>query len=338
VLLPLLLGLAAQAAPANQPAPAPLAARVERAAASPWASLQRDLTSIAALPVGELGVAVVDPASGQSASVNGDRPFPMASTVKVAIAATYLADVDQGRRNLADLIPLDERLRLRAEGINQFAPHPGVVLSAANLIELMLTRSDNTATDVLLQRLGGPPAIEAWLVRNRIAGLRVDRTIGQQLLDRIGATPAPGQTAAEAMRAFEPVAPGSVDPADAEHDEAMARFDRDVRDTATPLGFAELLRRLDRGDLLKPASRTFLLEVMGRCLTGANRIKGNLPAGTLVRHKTGTWNTVTNDVGIVTLPDGRRLIVVAFASGGSNRAALIARAARAAFDAFVPSR
>ncbi|MCA1654270.1 MAG: class A beta-lactamase-related serine hydrolase, partial [Sphingomonadales bacterium] len=111
-------------------------------------------------------------------------------------------------------------------------------------------------------------------------------------------------------------------------------FDRDPRDTATPLGYAEFLRRLYGTSLLKPASRDFLFSVMRRCLTGSNRIKGLLPPGTPVEHKTGTLAGITDDVGFISLSDGRRVIVAAFARGGSNRPTLIARAARAVYDAF----
>ena len=334
---------------AFQATPAPMAvlqpAPLYRApyAASPTASiadLQRRLEAIAAVPAGDVGISAIDLSTGRQLSVNGARAFPMASTVKVAIAATYMAEVDAGHRTLATMIPVDYRLRLRADGITAFAPHDGVSLSAANLIELMLTRSDNTATDVLLADLGGPGTVEKWLELNHVTGLRVDRTIAQLLIARRGVRVASGSTEAEALRRWEPVTPGSVSENDDERvTGSMLTFDQDPRDTATPDGFAIFLKRLYRGELIKPASRDFLFDVMRRCITGSNRIKGLLPAGTTVEHKTGTFATITDDVGYVTLPDGRRIIVTVFTRGGNGpRASIIARASRAIYDSFAATR
>lgn len=312
-------------------------------AASPTASiadLQRRLEEIAAVLAGDVGISAIDLSTGGQVSVHGSRAFPMASTVKVAIAATYMAEIDAGHRTLATIIPVDYRLRLRADGITAFAPHDGVSLSAANLIELMLTRSDNTATDVLLADLGGPETVEKWLELNHLTGMRVDRTIAQLLLARRGARVAKNSTEAEALRRWEPVTPGSVGENDDERvTGSMLTFDQDPRDTATPDGFAIFLKRLYRGELIKPASRDFLFDVMRRCITGSNRIKGLLPAGTTVEHKTGTFATITDDVGFVTLPDGRRIVVTVFTRGGNGpRASIIARASRAIYDSFAATR
>jgi len=74
---------------------------------------------------------------------------------------------------------------------------------------------------------------------------------------------------------------------------------------------------------------------MAQCQTGRNRMKSLLPTGTLVQHKTGTLNGLTDDVGFITLPDGRRIAVAFFARGGSDRPRTIAAAARAVYDGFV---
>src|SRR5215218_7211147 len=112
-------------------------------------SLERQLGFMVAAAPGDVGVAALDLKSGELVSVNGDRPFPMASTVKVAIAANYLAHVEHGNRSLDDTI--NGR-------------------SAARLMEAMLIHSDNGATDLLLRDLGGPSTVQAWLSQNGIAG------------------------------------------------------------------------------------------------------------------------------------------------------------------------
>ena len=111
----------------------------------------------------EVGVAALDLNTGETVSIKGNTPFPMASTVKVAVAALYLAQVDHGRRTLDDTIS---------------------GASARSLMKRMLVHSDNRATDILIADLGGPRAVDAWLRENGISGVRVDRNIAQLLRDK----------------------------------------------------------------------------------------------------------------------------------------------------------
>ena len=246
------------------------------AASSPdMVSVERQLAYLVGSRSGEYGIAALDLSNGRSVSINGDEPFPLASTIKLAVAGAYLAQVDHGRRSL------DDRIGSR---------------SAAQLIEVMLTRSDNAATDVLIRNLGGPGRVQEWLNLNNLPGIRIDRTIAQLL---------------GAKRDL---------------------FDR--RDSGSPLAMIAFLRQLDRGNMLKPQSRAYLLAAMGRCITGRNRMKALLPTGTRVEHKTGTLNGLTGDVGFITMPDGRRLAVAFFARGGSDRPRTIAEAAKAIYDGF----
>ena len=134
------------------------------AASSPGlVSLEQQINSLVAGKSSDVGIAALDLTTGQSLSIKGDTPFPMASTVKVAIAALYLAQVDHGRRSLDDTI----------NGV-----------SARALMRRMLIHSDNRATDILLSDLGGPGAVHDWLQQNGVRGLRVDRTIAQLLADK----------------------------------------------------------------------------------------------------------------------------------------------------------
>ena len=294
------------------------------------ASLAQQLEAVAAVPTGRVGIAAIDIATGREVEVHGVDAFPMASVIKVAVAATYLAEVDAGRLSLAKTITLDESIRSGSDGIGKLMPHPGVTLSAANLIELMLTVSDNTATDMLIADLGGIRAVQRWLGRNRVAGVRIDREIARLVLDNLGLPMLPGKTAAQTLWASDPLTVEA-------RAVAVASFDIDPRDTASPLAIARFLARLDKGELLKPASRTFLLDVMARCRTGTDRIPAGVPAGTPVAHKTGTLAGISNDVGIVTLPDKRRIAIAVFTRGmaeGPARAKVIADATRAVFDAY----
>lgn len=238
--------------------------------------LETNLNSIADSSPGNIGIAALDLRTGEMVAVHGDEAFPMASTVKIAVAANYLAQVEFGRRSL------DERIGGR---------------TASQLMHAMITRSDNHATDLLIRNLGGPDRIHEWLEQRNITGMRIDRNIAQLL--------------------------------------AAKRDLWDVRDSSTPKAMVELLRRLDNGTLLRPWSRAYLLGLMSQCITGRNRMRAMLPAGTRVEHKTGTLSGYSSDVGFITLPDGRRLAVAFFARATNNRPRTIAAAARAVYDGFV---
>ena len=134
------------------------------AASSPgMLTLEQQISSMVANKSADVGIAALDLNSGESIAVKGDTPFPMVSTVKVAVAALYLAQVDHGRRSLDDTI----------NGV-----------PARRLMARMLIHSDNVATDILLKDLGGPRALHDWLQDNGVTGLRVDRTIAQLLSDK----------------------------------------------------------------------------------------------------------------------------------------------------------
>jgi beta-lactamase class A len=245
------------------------------AASSPnLASLEQRLSAMVAGSSADVGIAALDLTTGETVSIKGATPCPMASTVKVAVAALYLSQVDHGRRSLDDTIS-------------------GV--SARSLMKRMLIHSDNRATDMLIRDLGGPTAIHNWLQQNGVSGLRVDRTIAQLL---------------------------------------SARRDLwDRRDSSTPTAMVDFLKRIYRAELIRPASRDYLLDLMAQCQTGKNRMKALLP-GVPVEHKTGTLDGLTDDVGFITMPDGHRIAVAIFARGGTNRPRTIAEAARAIYDGF----
>jgi len=110
---------------------------------------------------------------------------------------------------------------------------------------------------------------------------------------------------------------------------------------ATPDSAVKLLALLQEKKALSDASRTMLLNWMTQSVPGAKRIKGSLPPNTLVAHKTGTSDTLngltaaTNDIGIITLPDGRHIAIAVFVSDSraddATRDLAIATAARDIF-------
>lgn len=254
-----------------------LAFVAQPAAAASSASLtelEQQLSTLVAGKSADVGVAALDLNTGETVSIKGDTPFPMASTVKVAIAALYLAQVDAGQHSLNETI--------------NGTP-------VRTVMYRMLVYSDNRAADTMFRAVGGPRAVHDWLRDNGITGVRVDRTIAQLLSDK--------------------------------------RDLWDRRDSSTPIAMVNLLKRIYTAELIKPASRNYLLDLMAQCQTGKNRMKALLP-GVPVEHKTGTLNGLSDDVGFITLPDGRRVVVAIFARGGADRPRTIAETARTIYDGF----
>lgn len=262
------------------------------------------LAQLAAASQGRIGVAAVDLSSGRGVSVMGDQPFPLASTGKIAIVATFLEGVDQGRYKLTDRYPLMMPVP-SARFSSTVAPvRPGAMLSAEQLIELAITRSDNHATDALLAAIGGPQVVTRWLRRNGIGGIRLDRDIATMVRDD-----------------------GEIDPA--------RRID--LRDSTTPQAMAVLLAGLYQGQWLSPSSREVLLGAMSRCRTGVHRMRAALPSEAMVGHKTGTLSNTSSDVGIIRSNDGRTIAVAIYVTGQGGRPGRdqrIATITRAIYDGY----
>jgi len=281
--------------------------------------------------VGRIGVAAQEIGSGESITINGDESFVMASTYKVAIATTLLDRVDKGEVKLTDLVDLSQETMVAGDGaISGNFVHPGIKLSVANLIEPMITESDNTATDACLKLAGGPEAVTKMMRSIGITGLRVDRYTSEILRDFYGLPD----------KAYASVLAESIakDPTlAARQPDRNLKFEKeDPRDHSTPNAMLELLLAIDSGKALSVKSREFLLATMLRTRTGAGRLKGLLPKGTPVAHKTGTVGGVANDVGYITLPDGRRFAIAVFTNSSTtpeaSRDRAIAEVTRALYD------
>ena len=147
------------------------------------AGFEARLANPANAPAGRNGGAAVDLSTGHGISVMGDQPFPLASTGKVAIVATFLDGVDQGRFSLSDRYPLMVPVPSRKFSTEKAPVRAGAMLSAEQLIELAITRSDNHATDALLAAIGGPQAVTRWLRKSGITGIRLDRDIATMVRD-----------------------------------------------------------------------------------------------------------------------------------------------------------
>lgn len=253
---------------------------------------------------GRIGVAAVDLATGEQIMVLGDQPFPMASTSKIAVAATFLEMVEQGRYSLASEFPLLLPERSARFSSAKAPVRPGQYMPAIDLIEIMITRSSNPATDALLAAVGGPSAVNDWVRRQGIQNFSINRDIATLVRDD-----------------------GEFNPA----------HHIDKRDAATPRAMAQLLAGLYRGDFLSDESRRVLLGAMSRTVTGKRRIPAHIPLEARVSHKTGSLNNTSSDVGIIECPDGRAIAVAIYVTGQGTKLAReerIGAIARALYDGF----
>jgi beta-lactamase class A len=258
------------------------------------------LQAIAAPAGGAVGFAALDLASGRTLGLNERQVFPTQSVFKFPIAIEVLRQVDARKLALDRAVTLD-RSDARGGVANAFAV-PGRA-TIRQLLDAMVVRSDNVACDKLLALVGGPRAVDA-----RMRALGIDGI---------------------AIR-FSELEMGS------------GKGDN----SATPAAMVALLAKLARGQLgLSPGAAKLLDELLLNVATGPRRIKGGLPPGTPVAHKTGTSGTrdgktdATNDVGLVTLPNGNRVAVAVFVSASpadeATRERTIAGLARVAYDTFI---
>lgn len=266
--------------------------------------LAQQIAQLAEASRGRIGVAAVDLVTGEEVAVLGDQRFPMASTSKVAIAATFLEGVDQGRFSLNTQYPLMIPVPSKPFSSTVAPVKPGEYHSARELMELMLTRSSNTATDALLKAVGGPRVVNDWARRAGIQNFNLTRDIATLVRDD-----------------------GEFNPAN----------HVDVRDSVTPRDMARLLQGLYQGKWLSASSRNLLIGTMEKCRTGVRRIRGQLPDGVTVAHKTGSLNNTSSDIGIITGPDGHAIAVAIYVTGQGTRTARedrIALIARALYDGY----
>lgn len=246
---------------------------------------------------GRLGVAALDTGSGKRVEHRGDERFAMCSTFKVLAAAAILKRADAGE------LTLEDRVSYGAADLLEYAPVTREhvkegAMSIGELCAAALEYSDNTAANLLLQKIGGPAGLTQFV---RAFGDETTR------LDRI-----------------EP--------------QLNTALPADERDTTTPSAMLTTLRALLLGDTLSVRSRAQLEDWMVRNTTGAALIRAGVPADWRVGDKTGRGDHgVVNDIAIIR-PPGRAPILLAiyFAESSAaveTRTAVIAEATRAALDA-----
>lgn len=273
---------------------------------APDAELQKQFEEIAKEANGKVGVQAVLIETGQSASLNAKDRFAMQSVYKLPIAMAALKQVAGGQIDLEEKIGVREEDFVRP-GVNSPLrdknPNGGE-FTVRELIRLSVSESDGTASDVTMRLAGNSRGVMAYLDEIGISGMMVQNT------------------EKEIFAA----------------DKWQVQYDN----WATPEAAVALLTALHGGRGTTPDHREMLLEFMYDSPTGPDRLKGLLPLGTPVAHKTGTSGirdgvvVATNDIGIITLPNGKRIAIAVFVGDSKaderTREGVIAKVAKAVWD------
>ena len=310
-----------------------------RAEAQAPSRLEQELARIEPLSGGQLGVAALHLESGRTFFYKADDQYPMASTYKVPMAVQAFTLAEQSKLDLDRMIAWDTTdLHLGSEAFLLFRK-PGFAMSVRNLIETMLILSENNSTDLVLKLDGGGEAVTKRLRDAGITGIRVDRPTAEIIAHPYGITDI--WTNGKFDRSKWERQFGAL--SKARQDSAAYYYPLDPRDQTSPRAMLTVLTKLWKGELLNKENTAYMLDIMYRCETGLNRIKGMLPPGTKVAHKTGTYPGTTNDVGIIDLPDGTHLAIAVYVKKsakieGRDLEATIAHASRSVYDAFLYGR
>jgi beta-lactamase class A len=285
-------------------------------------SLQKQIAAIAKNARGIVGVSCALPGTELNCDLNAHNHSPMQSMYKLPLALTalHLAEMgkllpDQRLGESTDVI-LNRKVRFLPTDIirNSYSPltdrYPkaDVDVTLREIVQLAVGESDNGAEEILVRLVGGPLAVESYMHSLGITAIQV--RYSERDLDR---------------------------------DE-----DLQYQDWIEPTAAVELLELLVKNSPVSPATNAFLLQTMAGSQTGLKQLRAGLPQGTVLAHKTGHSGThggitaATNDIGLVTLPDGRRLAVVVFVTDSraneATRQRVIARIAQAVYKEALVAR
>ena len=284
------------------PSSTPVAAQPEKLENDDAQLIER-LKTLCTSADGDIGVAVIHVETGRTALINGAKQLPLYSVFKLPLAVTILKAVEEKQLLLDKKVHVTPGDVAPGSQFNTDLWRKPVEKTVAELLELSLVRSDNTSSDKLLQLVGGPAAVTQRMRALGLSNIDIRYTVR----------------------------------------EFAAK--RDKPNTGTASDLAHLLAQLQKGEILQQPQLTLLLGFMTRAITGGERrLRADLPPGTPVADKTGTGEpgSSTNDVGLITLPEGKGHLAMAVLLNGSKlpveaQEKLIAQLARAAYDSYVPS-
>lgn len=244
-------------------------------------SLTDSIATLAAPAQGRVGVFLMNIETGDSCMSNGHAHLPMLSVYKFPLALYVLDQVDKGKLSLDAPVDIDKK-----EWESMFSPllnkysKEHFSLPLREVLTATVGSSDNVGCDLIFRMVGGPAVVNRYIHALGIEPINIVYTEMQMAAD----------------------------------------WNKQYENWCEPAAMGQLLKLFYTGKILSDANTKLLLKIMTES-TSPKRIQGLLPANAITAHKTGTSNTneagitaATNDVGIVTLPNGQHLIVVAYVS------------------------
>jgi beta-lactamase class A len=250
-------------------------------------SLRKQIEQLLATKNARVGVSFSGIEKQDTLTINGSSHFPLQSVFKFPIALKVLHLVDQKKLSLDQkiYIPKSDLLPDTWSPLRDKYPDGNVKIPLAEIIRFMVSESDNNACDILLRLVGGAKTVNDYIHELGIKNI--------------------------AIRYNE--------------EEMHREWNVQFYNWTTPVATTRLLKLFYDGKILSAKSYDFLWKVMCETSTGKKRIKGQLPTGTLVAHKTGTSGTnaqgitaAINDIGIVTLPTGYHFVISVYVSNSKE--------------------
>jgi beta-lactamase class A/beta-lactamase class A VEB len=255
-----------------------------------------------------VGVSIIGDNGKDSISLYGDRRFPMQSVFKFHIALAVLSEIDKGKLSLDRKIDINKNELLPEDfwsPLRDENPNGGS-FTIEKLIQYSVSHSDNTACDVLIRLIGTPNSVEEYIKKTGIQDIQITYN----------------------------------------EEEMQAKWENMFQNWTTPKAASKTLKLFyeNKNNLLSKASYEFFWKTNKETTTGKNRIKGQLPEGTIVAHKTGWSGTnketgitaAVNNIGIVFLPNGKYFIISVFVSESKEsfdtNEKIIADIAKATYD------
>lgn len=235
-----------------------------------------------------VGVSIYGIETKESLNINNEKHYPLESVFKFHIALTILDMVDQGRLTLEKKIYIkkSDLLPNTWSPLRDKYPKGNVKLPVSELIKYSIQESDNNACDILLKLIGGADVVNDYI--NKI---------------------------------------GINDTSIKVNEEDMHKnWDNQFKNWTKPSASTDLLKIFYERKILSKKSHDYLMDVMLGTTTGTNRIKKQLPKGSLLAHKTGTSDTnkgITagiNDIGIVTLPNKKHFAISVYVTESKENA------------------
>lgn len=272
------------------------------------ANLKNDIEIFIKNYKADIGVAIYGIESGDTLYVGKNKPYPMQSVYKFHVALAVLNQVDEGKLSLNQKILLTKRDLLPDtwSPLREKYKKGSVKIPLSEILNYTVSQSDNNGCDILFRLLGGTEKVHKYI-------------------HKLGVKEVAIKTTEEEM-----------------HKNDTAQF----TNWATPHSITELLNKFYKDSILSKNSYDFLWKAMVETTTGPKRLKGLLPLGTVVAHKTGYSGVnkqgitaATNDVGIVTLPNGQHFAIAVFVCHSSEshetNEKIIAEIAKMAWDYFL---